>query len=149
MAKDAVASVKGNKYVGGIVGYMDRGKIISCENGVPVTGNSYVGGIAGGINYLITIQDCSNSGIIKVADGGSYLGGIAGGAETGLGASYITNCHNEGNIGEAGTGRYAAGIIGFSRSTLTIQNCTSAANISGLTDVSTIYNGTVSAGSNV
>ena len=60
---------------GGIVGRMELGYVLSCENygNVESTGGSYVGGIAGISNS--TIRSCWSKCTLS---GGSYIGGIAG-----------------------------------------------------------------------
>ncbi len=89
------SSIKGNKYVGAIVGYKYSGTIKNCENHSDVSGYQYVGGIVGSGSS----SDCLNTANIY---GSSYVGGI-----TGNGGS--SNSYNTGNIKG---GNYVGGISG-------------------------------------
>ena len=78
----------GDYTAGGIAGYNDRGKIISCSYSGSVAGSEYVGGIVGA--SCGTIKACSNSGNIV---GLNYVGGVAG-EHSGV----MADCYNTGNI---------------------------------------------------
>lgn len=64
-----------NSYAGGIVGKMNIGAAVACENygQVVTTDGDYTGGIAGFAKYVI--RDCYN---LSTLSGNDYLGGIAG-----------------------------------------------------------------------
>lgn len=125
--------IKGNSYVGGIVGYAvtkdiystkyykEKTSISNCHTSIKVTGNnSYIGGIVGyiyvaGSAYIengdiaTCIDGCSNTDGIN---GNSYVGGIVGYADI---YSYppetisITKCFNDGTISGD---KYVGGIVG-------------------------------------
>ncbi len=81
----------GAEYCGGIVGYLDYGKIENCNVSVNILGRKYIGGIAG-YTSACTIKNCYNKGSITSFDG--YGGGIVGyryGGEN-------ENCYNTGDI---------------------------------------------------
>lgn len=81
------ATVKGNQYVGGVVG-CTHGEITECSNAGVVTG-SYAGGICG-YNSKSTISDCVN---ISIVDGEDYIGGIVG-----YNYYIVDNCNNSGEV---------------------------------------------------
>ncbi|MDO4492202.1 MAG: hypothetical protein Q4B85_14170, partial [Lachnospiraceae bacterium] len=130
-------------YMGGIVGHNDGinpadssdgqlhlSAIANCTNRVTINGRFCIGGIAGYSRNTIMI-DCSNSGEIGGADRlSTYAGGIVGSAASG---TNISRSKNTGKI----TGIIAGGIIGgvsdinSGTSPVSIQNCYSAAYISG------------------
>lgn len=78
-----VGTIKGNKYVGGIVGYANGGKINNCTFSVEslsndkVSGGDYVGGIVGYANGTAIVSNSDKFMQSKV-NGASYVGGIAG-----------------------------------------------------------------------
>ena len=108
-------TVNGKNCVGGIVGYLKEGYIISCHNGVDVTGVTDVGGIAGRMISGTEVVNCLNSGSVT---GGKSTGGIAGES------SYLTNCVNNGEVKKAAGSDYAVGgitgMLGLSES---LSNC--------------------------
>ena len=72
----ATGVVRGNDYVGGIVGGEEEDCTISnCYSTVNVSGNDYVGGIIGITNYNCITSNCYSTGIVN---GNDYVGGIAG-----------------------------------------------------------------------
>lgn len=95
-------TIAANKdYVGGIVGQMAQGAILSCYNigNLDALAADYVGGIAG--NCKTYISDCYSKNIIA---GANYVGGIAGrGVE-------VLNCYAFVNIA-AGT-EFVGSILG-------------------------------------
>ena len=101
-------TVKGNKKVGGVCGYITIGGNISdCYNAGNITGvDDHIGGVFGevalGLISDVNIKKCYNSGNVK---GNNYVGGIAG-----TSASVVSTTGNTGNV-EA-TGSYAGGIAG-------------------------------------
>lgn len=111
--------VKGNTYVGGIVGILWTGEMNNCNNiDVTVTGASYaVGGIAGYVEG--TMAYCNNSGTVGAAS--HYVGGVAG-YVTGA----VTNCSNIGTVsGAAGS---VGGVFGHARSAVSICKNSGAVN---------------------
>lgn len=132
--------IKGNNYVGGIVGYVEgyydgNSKIIGCHNAATVSGSpSIIGGVGGiaGRTTRIEIAMCTNRGEISgiLQDGGDNIGGIAGWIYRGS----LTDCMNSGAI----SGRHTIGGLAGA-----IDNCNS-------NDIKNVYNaGTVSGLSNI
>ena len=121
-----VGTIKGNKYVGGIVGYANGGKIEQCKFSVKllskdkVSGGDYVGGIVGYANGTAIVRDWNENtyGELMQASvsGVNYVGGIAGewivtNANQINGDSY--NLSYAANlISVVGTGSYTGGIAG-------------------------------------
>lgn len=119
-------TIKGNKYVGGIVGYANGGKIEQCKFSVKllskdkVSGGDYVGGIVGYANGTAIVRDWNENtyGELMQASvsGVNYVGGIAGewivtNANQINGNSY--NLSYAANlISVVGTGSYTGGIAG-------------------------------------
>ncbi len=116
--------VKGNSYVGGVIGYTDcETEIVNCEvMGTVIGTNGYIGGIGGyfrsGGNKGLTLTSVTNRANVS---GKSYIGGIWGSASVGnsMGASTsgngsekitIKKCDNYGNI--IGESSNTGGIIG-------------------------------------
>lgn len=78
-----VGTIKGNQYVGGIVGYANGGKINNCSFSLKslsqdeISGSDYVGGIVGYANGTAIVSNSDKFMQSKV-NGASYVGGIAG-----------------------------------------------------------------------
>ena len=119
-------TIKGNKYVGGIVGYANGGKIKQCTFSVEslskdkVSGGDYVGGIVGYANGTTIVQttDINTYGEFMQASvsGVNYVGGIAGewivtNANQINGDNYILS-YAANLISVVGTGSYTGGIAG-------------------------------------
>lgn len=119
-------TIKGNKYVGGIVGYANGGKIEDCTFSVEslskdkVSGGDYVGGIVGYANGTAIVRDWNENtyGELMQASvsGVNYVGGIAGewivtNANQINGDSYKLS-YAANLISVVGTGSYAGGIAG-------------------------------------
>lgn len=119
-------TIKGNKYVGGVVGYANGGKIENCTFSVEslskdkVSGGDYVGGIVGYANGTTIVQktDINTYGEFMQAKvvGASYVGGIAGewivtNANQINGDNYILS-YAANLISIVGNGSYVGGIAG-------------------------------------
>lgn len=119
-------TILGNKYVGGIVGYANGGKIEQCTFSVKslsndkVNGGDYVGGIVGYANGTTIVQttDINTYGEFMQASvsGVNYVGGIAGewivtNANQINGDNYILS-YAANLISVVGTGSYTGGIAG-------------------------------------
>lgn len=119
-------TIKGNKYVGGIVGYANGGKIENCTFSVEslsndkVSGGDYVGGIVGYANGTTIVQktDINTYGEFMQASvsGMNYVGGIAGewivtNANQINGDNYILS-YAANHISVVGNGSYTGGIAG-------------------------------------
>nr|MCR5527483.1 hypothetical protein [Lachnospiraceae bacterium] len=81
-----------NSYAGGIVGKMNIGAAVGCENyGQVVTADGdYTGGIAGFAKFVV--RDCYN---LSTLSGNDYMGGIVG-SGTKLYTNYSMSCLKEG-----------------------------------------------------
>ena len=64
---------------GGIVGNGGAATISSCANTGKISGLLYVGGIAGDLSDSAMVQDCLNTGAVRINNAQYYGGGIAGG----------------------------------------------------------------------
>lgn len=119
-------TILGNKYVGGIVGYANGGKIENCSFSLKslsqdkVSGGDYVGGIVGYANGTTIVQDTNidTYGEFMQAKvvGASYVGGIAGewivtNANQINGDNYILS-YAANLISVVGNGSYVGGIAG-------------------------------------
>ena len=114
--------IKGNQYVGGIIGYSGgAAKISNCYNAATVyanySGDSYAGGICGGVldNDNVSIENCYNTGYVYAYY--RYAGGICGYQYRGI----ITNCYNTGKV--YANDQYAGGIAGRMSNSASISNC--------------------------
>ncbi len=114
--------IKGNQYVGGIIGYSGgAAKISNCYNAATVyanyNGDSYAGGICGGVldNDNVSIDNCYNTGYVYAYN--RYAGGICGYQYRGI----ITNCYNTGKV--YANDQYAGGITGRMSNSASISNC--------------------------
>jgi len=84
-------AVNGTANVGGVVGYMDVGLIGDSQSSAATIGTSlYVGGIVG-FNDKGYVMNSYNSGIVQ---GTNSIGGISGGDNT----SFLINVYNSGDI---------------------------------------------------
>ena len=114
------------KYVGGLIGKIDRGTVIGCH-AMPdsLVANAEVGGIAGYMSVdgtgFSAIIDCHTEGDITL--GINYLGGIVGHADEGQ----ITGCTFNGSI--ISTGDFIGGIAG--RAVDTVRECSVEGIIEG------------------
>lgn len=122
-----VGTIKGNKYVGGIVGYANGGAIEHCTFRVSATegyqeisgAGDYVGGIVGYANGTTIVQDTNIDTYGKLMQakvvGASYVGGIAG--EWIVKNSNQINADNTtlsyaNDFSVVGSGSYVGGIAG-------------------------------------
>lgn len=122
-----VGTIKGNKYVGGIVGYANGGAIEHCTFRVSATegyqeisgAGDYVGGIVGYANGTTFVQDTNIDTYGKLMQakvvGASYVGGIAG--EWIVTNSNQINADNTtlsyaNDFSVVGSGSYVGGIAG-------------------------------------
>lgn len=122
-----VGAIKGNKYVGGIVGYANGGAIEHCTFRVSATegyqeisgAGDYVGGIVGYANGTTIVQDTNIDTYGKLMQakvvGANYVGGIAG--EWIVTNSNQINADNTtlsyaNDFSVVGSGSYVGGIAG-------------------------------------
>lgn len=114
------AGVVVGSYAGGICGYNSRGTILNCVNTSVVDGEDYVGGVVGYNNYVI--DNCFSSGTVN---GTEKVGGISGENN-----AIIKNCSNLFTVnGE----NYVGGISG--RNLYTIEKSSNNGEIIGKTNV--------------
>ena len=118
-------SVKGDNYVGGVVGY-NRGRVENCHNTGSVTSSgSPVGGVVGYNGG--TVKNCYNTGSVSGPDSGNSVGGVVG--DNG---GTVENCYNTGSVkGDW----YVGGVVGWNSSSGTVTNCYNTGAVSGGVDV--------------
>ena len=105
--------------------------LVDCD----ITGAEYTGGIAGCMNSNnMTLDNCTVSGAIKVADGKSYdyHGGVVGYLTYGT----VDNCVNMASV--TGEGGYHGGIVGYVTSSTYIRNSFNAGNVEGTSYVGSL-----------
>lgn len=116
------ADVKGNSYVGGVIGYTASSytTILNCSVDGNITGLSNVGGIIG--SGSADISNCINNAEVM---GETNIGGIVGRP---LSNSEILNSYNFALLnGSSNVG----GIVGIISTSLTLENCYNYASITG------------------
>ncbi len=121
---EAAVTAKKN-YTGGIVGRMDLGSVLSCENYGSVTASdgNYIGGIAGLSDTVIrnSLSKCTLSGT-------DYIGGIAGQGAT------LADCRALVNVPAYGE---CAGSIAGSADTASVKRCYFVSDVlGGIDDIS-------------
>jgi hypothetical protein len=117
--------IKGNHYVGGLVG-KNHGNIRNCYTKGKVSGSAYLGGLAGKNSFEVIGNDIfygviTNSYSYAEVNGNEYVGGLVGYNE-----SNINNCYAGGNING---NYYVGGLIGENWND--INNCYASGNING------------------
>ena len=103
-------SVKGDDYVGGVVGY-NGGIVENCYNTGSVSGLDSVGGVAGWNDG--SVENCYNTGKVS---GGAGVGGVVGWNSS---DANVTNCYNTGSV----SGSYVGGVVGDNDSSASVANC--------------------------
>lgn len=95
----------GDKYVGGIAGYVNNNANISrVENNANISGNQYIGGISGISFYATVIKDSTN--YAEKIVGTQYVGGLVGYSQ-----SQIENSSNQ-SKGTVEAKNYVGGLVG-------------------------------------
>ena len=111
--------IKGNSYVGGIVGSSSgSGTITNCYNSGDISGSESVGGILGSGSA----NNCYNVGDVS---GSSSVGGVVGRVDSGT----VTNCYNSGDV--SGSSHYVGGVAGEVWAGGTLANCFNIGDVSG------------------
>ena len=127
--------VKGQTAVGGLIGEAFFSQIFDCYNGSNVRGNQSVGGIVGLIdneelindNYLGSIKQSFNYGMVSGSDNDSRVGGMIGSIQNS--EFKIQNCYNTGAInGKTQVGGLAGALY---NAQCTMYNCYNAGYVSG------------------
>jgi len=114
-------TVKGATYVGGLVGYLDKGKINNCKVNATVTATgNYAGIIVGCSDSVCQITNSMSEGSVT---GANRVGGIVG---YGYSNPTIKSCKNLATV-EA-TQNYAGSIAGFSNGAI-INHCYNRGNV--------------------
>ena len=111
-------TIKGNQYVGGLIGRAYKSMIENCYAIGSVTGNYAVGGLVGH-NYSSTII---NSYTICDVNGYTNVDGFAGVNEDGD----IAYCYAAGDI--TATGDFIGGLVGENQNGASLINCVAANN---------------------
>jgi hypothetical protein len=151
----ASVNIKGQTYVGGLVGYAKSTTVSNCYCTGSVSGSAGVGGLVGyavsssnvsncyctssvsGTNgdfgglvgdvYSSTISDCYSTG--NVSGQGGWVGGLVGYAES----SPVSDCHSTGTV--SGTNIYVGGLVGDANASSPVSNCYSTGTVSGAESV--------------
>ncbi len=131
-------SVKGDDYVGGVVGYNDEGRVENCHNIGSVSGERYVGGVVG-YNDEGRVKNCHNIGEVS----GDRVGGVVGYNNGGT----VENCYNTGKVSGPDSGNsvidsYVGGVVGRNFGG-TVENCYNTGSVKGPDSVSGSYVGGV------
>ena len=102
--------VRGNNYVGALVGYLWFGAEVSqCGVSVSIQGNNSVGGFIGGTSYSTALGYVSKCYSMGVVSGNEYVGGFIG--RWGLASGGPIDCYARGNVsGASKVGGFAGGI---------------------------------------
>ena len=119
-------SVKGDDYVGGVVGYNSSGTVTGCifsgSGSVSgVTGSDYVGGIVG-YNDGGSVTNSYNTG--DVSGSGIYVGGVVG-----KNSGSVENCYNTGAVNSSGNN--VGGVVGWNISSGNVKNCYNTGSVKG------------------
>ena len=123
-------SVKGNDYVGGVVGYNNGGTVTGCifSGSGSVSGGSYVGGVVG-LNSSGIVKNCTNTGEVSGPDSGytNAVGGVVGhSSSASSGSASVTNCYNTGSVNGS---IEAGGVVGVNGGN--VENCYNIGDVSG------------------
>ena len=122
-------SVKGNDYVGGVVG-QNSGSVENCYNTGTVTGTySYVGGVVG--SNSDTVKNCYNTGNISGEISGETYSNTSGGVVGYNDGGRVENCYNTGAVNISGNISLgtSGGVVGGNGGT--VENCYNTGDISG------------------
>ncbi|MDO4543957.1 MAG: dockerin type I repeat-containing protein [Clostridia bacterium] len=148
--------IKGDYYVGGVVGYNDATShsseastttVENCYNTGTISGDSNVGGVVGYSNAFsyssgisnATIKNCYNTGKVsaKYGSGGVVGRSIATSFSSGLATATVTNCYNTGAVNS--TENVVGGVVGYNdagapshgTAIATVENCYNTGAIGG------------------
>ena len=132
--------------VGGLVGYLTNGQVynVTVTNlSIAATGNN-VGGIVGKTETAAsTISSCTVSGSVS---GLRYVGGILGLSD--VAGTTVSGCTSSGTVtGNSSGAADTGGIVGRANNTLSVESCTSSADVTAYSQLGGIIgsaNGTVS-----
>lgn len=118
----ATGSVSAKQYVGGLVGYYQKGSITKSHTNVNVTGTDYVGGLIGDLyaSSNVNVSECFyKTGTVSCSSNG---GGLIG-YKDGTSGVTISNSYVSGTV--TATTSCAGGLLGTFKngSTASISNC--------------------------
>lgn len=114
--------IVGDKYVGGIVGYVNNNaNILRTINNSNVSGSQYVGGISGISFYATVIKDTTN--YAEKIVGEEYVGGLVGYSQ-----SQIENSSNQ-SKGTVVAKNYVGGLVGANYVMGNITDCFNSSKI--------------------
>jgi len=113
-------NIKGDDYVGGLIGWSDLGTASNCYSTGSISGFNYVGRLVGYNHGSVT--NCYSSGLVSGT--GDYIGGLIGWNEFGI----VYSCYSRGLV--SGTGNYIGGLIGKNYSGK-VNKCYSTGMVSG------------------
>ena len=118
-----IGPVSGNKFVGGLVGWVKGGSITSCYSICYVSGHQFVGGLAGWVGHS-SINNCFTDGTVDATE--LIAGGMAGSVYEG---GNIANCYTTVAVSSCGT---AGGLAGWVYGD--ISNCYAKGAVTGIDD---------------
>ena len=123
-------SVKGDDYVGGVVG-QNGGTVENCYNtGAVNSSGNRVGGVVGYNSRIV--KNCYNTGAVNSS--GNWVGGVVG-----VNSGSVTNCYNTVNGTVTVTGNdYVGGVVGYNSSNGTVENCYNTVKVTGSSNYSYI-----------
>ena len=116
---DAIHTISGGNYVGGLAGGAEAATITFCDTKAKINGIGYVGGLIGIINQDATIKNNSATTVTVVATDG-YAGGLIG-----MTSSAVSDCISSGELSVNGDN--SGGLIGFSAAA--VSNSSSSVNV--------------------
>ncbi|MDR0307356.1 MAG: hypothetical protein LBI42_11045 [Chitinispirillales bacterium] len=119
-------TVKGNGFIGGVVGYSyRRSKVSDSYSESSLGGENYIGGVAGDLDGGSIVERCYSAGKVS---GEAAVGGVAGGIQ-GRG-SRVSNSYSTAKIESGSKG---GGIAGLVIQGGNIKNCYSTSEVTGRT----------------
>ena len=116
----SVSGSGNNGIAGGVVGYQWGGSITGCNSSATVKGETYVGGVVGRTNSGATLTACYSTENVTLESNNSdnnYAGGVVG---YNGGSNTLTACYATGSVTGSGSGTiYVGGVTGHNSGTLT------------------------------
>jgi len=125
------ADVRGQEYVGVLVGMLNTGTVYNCYSTGTVSGSSgKIGGLVGR-NFKGLISKCYS----KASVSGATIGGLVGRNEgQGSVQGTVENCYATGTVSASGGLHGSGGLIGLNFGTTRVSNCFATGSVSGGTD---------------
>lgn len=117
-------------YIGGVVGTVSAkgsGRVFDCHNSGNISAKTHAGGVVSRLNSGVTIDSCTNTGMVSAA--GDYCGGVVAYADAET--NYVTAILHSSNTGTvAGTDRYCGGVAGYADKETVMTDCFNQGNVS-------------------